>query len=111
MTESVTSNRPVSVDIQETEDNRALIDAIEADNDELVINHFPGLVKMQAPQKLTINRASVEERLGRPWETHEFQMAVVSLAGNISEWDEDQIVISWGRPAEDDEDDEYEDED
>ena len=43
-----------------------------------------------------IKRESVEERLGRTWETHEFQMAIVTLAGNISEWDEDQIVLSWG---------------
>lgn len=93
--------RPVSVDIQETEENRALIDAIEADNADLTINHFPGLVKLQAPGRLVINRESVEERLGRTWETHEFQMAIVTLAGNISEWDEDRIVLSWGRPADD----------
>ena len=93
--------RPVSIDLQETEENRALIDAIEADNPDLTINHFPGLVKLQAPGRLEINRESVEERLGRPWETHEFQMAIVTLAGNISEWDEDQIVISWGRPSDD----------
>lgn len=102
--------RLVSVDMQETEDNRAVIESIEADNDKCTVNHFPGLVKVQAPGRLQINRASVEERLGRGWETHEFQMAIVSLAGNISEWDEDRIVISWGRPVEDDEDDD-EDED
>lgn len=101
--------RLVSVDLQENEGNRALIDAIEADNPDLTINHFPGLVKLQAPGRLEINAASVAERLGRPWETHEFQMAIVTLAGNISEWDEDQIVISWGRPADDDEDDDDED--
>lgn len=103
--------RTVSVDIQETENNRALIDAIEADNSELVMRHLPGIVKLQAPGRLEINRASVEERLGREWETHEFQMAIVTLAGNISEWDEDHIVISWGRPVEDDEDDDDDEED
>lgn len=93
---TATDTRPVSVDIQETEDNRALIEAIEADNEDLVISHIPGLVKLQAPGRLVINRASVEERLGRTWETHEFQLAIVTLAGNISEWDEDRIVLSWG---------------
>ena len=91
-----TDTRPVSVDLQETEENRPLIEAIEADNPDLTINHFPGLVKLQAPGRLVIKRESVEERLGRTWETHEFQMAIVTLAGNISEWDEDQIVLSWG---------------
>lgn len=103
------SQRKVAVDLQETEQNRAVIEAIEADNEELTIAHFPGVVKLSAPGRLEVNRESVEERLGREWETHEFQMSIVSLAGNISKWDEDQIVISWGRPAEDDDDDEDED--
>lgn len=90
------TDRIVSVDLQESEDNRALIEAIESDNDDCMVNHFPGLVKVQSPGKLVIRRESVEERLGRPWETHEFQMAIVTLAGNITEWDEDEIVIAWG---------------
>ncbi len=98
---TVTDTRPVSVDLQETEQNRAVIDAIEADNENLTITHFPGIVKLQAPGRLVIKRESVEERLGRTWETHEFQMAIVTLAGNISEWDEDQIVLSWGNKPRD----------
>jgi phenol hydroxylase P2 protein len=104
MTEQITENRPVSVDLQETEQNRALVTAIEADNADLVINHFPGVVKLQAPGRLEINRESVEAELGREWETHEFQMAIITLSGNISEWDEDRIVISWGPRVEDEED-------
>ncbi|QGF23489.1 MmoB/DmpM family protein [Raineyella fluvialis] len=106
MTEKILDARPVSVDLQETENNRALITAIEADNADLVINHFPGVVKLQAPGRLQINRESVEAQLGRTWETHEFQMAIITLSGNISEWDEDRIVISWGPRVEDDEEDE-----
>lgn len=95
MTERVHQARFVSVDLQETEENRALIEAIEADNDELTVSHFPGIVKLQSPSKLVVNRDSVEDRLGRSWETHEFQMAIVTLAGNIVEWDDDEIVIAW----------------
>lgn len=98
---TTTDTRPVSVDLQETEENRALIDAIEADNEDLTINHFPGVIKLQRPGRLVIKRSSVEERLGRTWETHEFQMAIVTLSGNISEWDEDQIVLSWGHAPRD----------
>ncbi|MEA5153377.1 MmoB/DmpM family protein [Raineyella sp.] len=104
MTENILDNRPVSVDLQETENNRALISAIESDNADLVINHFPGVVKLQSPGRLVINRESVEAELGRTWETHEFQMAIITLSGNISEWDEDRIVISWGPRVEDEED-------
>ena len=38
---------------------------------------------------------ALRERLGREWETHEFQMAIITLAGNITEWDDDEIVLAW----------------
>ncbi|MCA0437891.1 MAG: MmoB/DmpM family protein [Austwickia sp.] len=95
MAERVAQARFVSVDLQETEDNRALIEAIVADNPDIVANHFPGVVKLQSATQLVVKRASVEERLGRDWETHEFQMAIVTVAGNFTEWDEDEIVIAW----------------
>lgn len=95
MSQRVQQARFVSVDLQENEENRALIEAIEADNADLVVQHFPGIVKLQSPSRITVNRDSVEERLGRDWETHEFQMAIVTVAGNIVEWDDDEIVIAW----------------
>lgn len=87
--------RQVSIDLQESEENRALIEAIEADNPQLTIRHLPGLIKLQAPGQIVINRESVESRLGREWETGEFQLAIVSYAGNLSEWDDDQIIVKW----------------
>jgi phenol hydroxylase P2 protein len=87
--------RQVGIDIQESEENRALIDAIKADNPELTIRHLPGLVKVQAAGQIVINRETVEEKLGREWDTGEFQLAIVSYAGNFSEWDDDQIIVKW----------------
>lgn len=92
---SATTTRTVGVDLQENEENRRVVEAIEADNPDLVVRHLPGLVKLQAPGRIEINRASVEQLLGRPWDTHEFQLAIVSYAGNITDWDEDRIVIAW----------------
>lgn len=89
------TKRQVGIDLQESEENRALIDAIEADNPELTIRHLPGLIKLQAPGQIVINRQSVENRLGRAWETGEFQLAIVSYAGNFSEWDDDEIIVKW----------------
>jgi len=94
MTEQTTL-RPVGIDLQESEENRALIDAIKADNPELTVRHMPGLVKLQAAGQIVIKRETVEARLGRPWETGEFQLAIVSYAGNFSEWDDDQIIVRW----------------
>lgn len=95
MTTVPTSQRPVGVDIQESEQNRAVIEAIEADNPDAMVRHMPGLVRVQSPGALVINRESVEQRLGREWETHEFQLAIISYFGHIKEWDDDQIVIAW----------------
>jgi phenol hydroxylase P2 protein len=87
--------RQVGIDIQESEDNRALIEAIKADNPDLTIRHMPGLVKIQSAGQIVINRETVEEKLGRDWETGEFQLAIVSYAGNFAEWDDDQIIVKW----------------
>jgi phenol/toluene 2-monooxygenase (NADH) P2/A2 len=87
--------RLVGVDLQDTEETRALVEAIEADNPDATLRHMPGLVKIQTPGQLVIHRETVEERMGREWETHEFQMSIVSYSGNIAEWDDDRIVIKW----------------
>ena len=87
--------RQVGLDIQDAEENRGLVDAIKADNPELTIRHLPGLLKLQAAGRLVINRDTVEAKLGREWDTGEFQLAIVSYAGNFSEWDDDQIIVSW----------------
>ena len=85
--------RPVGIDLQDNEENRALVEAVEADNDELTVTHLPGLIRLSKSGALVINQASVEERLGRPWETHELQLAIVSYFGHIAEWDDDLIRI------------------
>lgn len=92
---AATESRPVGVDLQENEENRALVEAIEADNDDLTIRHMPGIIRLTKNGQLVINQASVEQRLGRPWETHEFQMAIITYFGEFVEWDDDQIVIAW----------------
>jgi phenol hydroxylase P2 protein len=88
--------RTVGVDLQENNDDaRAVVDAIERDNTDVVVSYLPGLVKLTSPGQLVIKRDTVEELLGRPWETHEFQLVIVSYFGHIAEWDDDQIVIKW----------------
>ena len=92
---SVEQARPVGIDLQESDDNRALVNAIRGDNPEVEIRQLPGLMKLSAPGRIVINRESVEDQLGREWETGEFQLAIVSYTGNFAEWDDDQIVVAW----------------
>ena len=88
-------SRPVGVDLQENEESRAIVEAIEADNVDLTIRHMPGMIRLTKDGQLVINQESVEKRLGRPWETHEFQLAIISYFGEFVEWDDDQIIIAW----------------
>jgi phenol/toluene 2-monooxygenase (NADH) P2/A2 len=90
-----TTMRQVGIDLQESEENRALLEAIRRDNPDLTVRHLPGLVKVQGPGQIVINRETVEDQLGREWETGEFQLALVSYAGNFSEWDDDRIIVRW----------------
>lgn len=92
---STAKTRWVGVDLQDSEDTRMLVEAMEVDNADLTVRHMPGIVKLQSATELVIKRETVEEKVGRPWETHEFQLNIVSYSGNISEWDDDKIVIKW----------------
>jgi phenol hydroxylase P2 protein len=88
--------RPVGVDLQESsDDNRRVVEAIEKDNPDATVTAIPGLIRVQCPGRIVVRRETVEAELGRPWETHEFQMAIVSYFGHIADWDDDQIVIRW----------------
>lgn len=89
------ATRQVGIDMQESDENRAIIAAIRADNPDMEVRRLPGLVKLSAPGQIVINRESVETHLGREWETGEFQLAIVTYTGNFAEWDDDQIVVAW----------------
>ncbi|GAY18034.1 MmoB/DmpM family protein [Mycobacterium sp. shizuoka-1] len=92
----MTATREVGVDLQESgEDVRRMVTAIEKDNPGMRVTHLPGLIKVNSPGKLVIKRETIEDELGREWETHEFQLSIVSYYGNISDYDDDEIVISW----------------
>ena len=88
------SDAPVFIALQATDDMRAVIEAIEADNPHAKVTRYPAMVKIDAPGRLSILRASVEERIGREWDVQELQLGLISLAGNIDET-EDAFVLAW----------------
>ena len=87
--------RNVGVDMQDNDETRPIIEAIERDNPEVAVRRMPGMIKLLVPREMVIQRTTVEEILGREWDTNEFQLSIISLVGNISEWDEDEILIKW----------------
>jgi phenol hydroxylase P2 protein len=88
------SNQLVFIALQSTDDNRPVIDAIEADNPHATVHRYPAMVKIDAPGRLEINRATIEDLIGRTWDMQELQLGLISLAGNIEET-EDQFVLAW----------------
>lgn len=88
------SDQLVFIALQSTDDNRPVIDAIEADNPHATVHRYPAMVKIDAPGRLEINRATIEDLIGRTWDMQELQLGLISLAGNIEET-EDQFVLAW----------------
>ncbi len=88
------STNDVSITLQNTEDARPIVDAILADNPGAVVNHFPAMVKIDCPGKLTIKAESVSDRVGRDWDPQELHLSVISLSGNIDE-DDDIFELAW----------------
>lgn len=84
----------VFIAFQHNEESRPVIDAIVADNPKAVLVHSPGLVKIDAPDSLTIRRATIEEQTGRPYDLQQIHVNLVTLSGHIDE-DDDQLTLSW----------------
>ncbi|HEY0251241.1 MAG TPA: MmoB/DmpM family protein [Kofleriaceae bacterium] len=82
------SEKMVFLALQDTEDARPIREAIEADNPLAVVSQFPGVYKIDAPGRIVVNRESVEQRLGRPWNPQDIHLTLVSLSGNIDETDD-----------------------
>jgi len=57
----------VFIAFQHNEESRPVIDAIVADNPGAQVVHSPGLVKIDAPNSLTIRRSTIEEQRRQTW--------------------------------------------
>ncbi|WP_078119093.1 MmoB/DmpM family protein [Thiosocius teredinicola] len=86
------SNNNVYIALQNNEDARPIVEAIEQDNPSATVNHFPAMVKIDAPGRLEIRRATVEELIGREWDPQEIHLSVISISGNVDETDEAFIL-------------------
>ncbi len=86
----------VFIAFQNNEEARPIIEAIVEDNPGAVCNYSPGMVKIDASDRLVVRRETVEEKLGRDFDLQEIHVNLISLGGNIDE-DDDEFVIHWGR--------------
>ena len=84
----------VFIAFQHNEESRPVVDAIVADNPNAKVVHSPGLVKIDAPNSLTIRRETIEEITGQPYDLQAIQVNLVTLSGHLDE-DDDQLTLSW----------------
>jgi len=78
--------------LQNNEDARPIIEAIEEDNPHAEINHFPAMVKIDARGKLVVKKETVEDKIGRDWDPQEIHISLISLSGNVVE-DDDYFAV------------------
>ncbi len=84
----------VSITLQNNDDARPIIEAIEKDNPNATITYLPAMVKIDCESRLIVKQETVEELIGREWDVQELLMSVISLAGNVDEED-DYFELSW----------------
>jgi phenol hydroxylase P2 protein len=84
----------VSITFQDTENGRRIAEAVLADNPQATVSTMPSMLRIDAAGRLVVNRASVENLIGRTWDVQEMQLDMISLAGNVDE-DDDRFVLEW----------------
>jgi len=84
----------VFIAFQDNEESRPVVDAIVADNPAALVTHSPGLVKIDAPNQLTIRREAIELQTGRKYDLQQIHVNLVTLSGHVDE-DDDQLTLSW----------------
>lgn len=82
--------------LQDNDMSRYIVQAVEEDNPKVTVIYQPAMIRMECEGKLVVNRATVEEKIGREWEIQELQLSLVTLGGNVEE-EEDSLTLSWNQ--------------
>ncbi len=84
----------VFIAFQANDETRPIVEAILADNPGSRLQEQPAMVRIDSERKLTVKRASIEERIGRRFDLQELHVNLISLTGHISETD-DEFTLHW----------------
>lgn len=84
----------VFIAFQANEDTRPIIEAILADNPHAQAEEQPAMVRVSAPGRMTVKRASIEELIGRDYDLQELQINLITLSGHVDE-DDEELTLSW----------------
>lgn len=84
----------VFIAFQANEETRPIVEAIVADNPAAEVEDHPAMVKISAPGSLSVNRATIEELIGRDFDLQELHINLITLSGHVDE-DDDRLTLSW----------------
>lgn len=84
----------VTITLQNNDEGRYIIEAIEQDNADAVKTVYPSMVKFDAPERIVVNKATVEDLIGRDWDVQELHLSIVSIGGQVDEEDE-YFALEW----------------
>lgn len=86
----------VYIALQDNEESRYIVEAIEEDNPEATVIYQPAMIRIENEGYLVIKRESVEERMGRDWEVQALHVNLITLGGNVDETD-DELSLTWNQ--------------
>lgn len=84
----------VYIALQDNDESRYIVEAIEEDNPDATVIHMPAMIRIEKEGRLTINRETVEEKMGRDWDVQELHVNLITLGGNVEE-DDDSLSLHW----------------
>ncbi len=84
----------VYIALQDNDESRYIIEAIEEDNPDATVIHQPAMIRIENENYLVVKRETVEEKMGRDWDVQELHLNLITLGGNVDE-DDDQLSLSW----------------
>lgn len=84
----------VYIALQDNDESRYIVEAIEEDNPEATVIHMPAMTRVEAEGFLAVKRETVEEKMGRDWDVQELHINLITLGGNVDE-DDDQLTLTW----------------
>ena len=84
----------VFIIVQANEEARPIVEALLQDNPHAVAQESPAMVRVEAEGKMTLNRATVEELTGQPFNIQQLHVNLISISGYIDE-DDDYLTVAW----------------
>jgi len=82
--------------LQDVDEARPVIEAIEKDNPGVQVEHQPAMIRLTAEDQLVVNRDTVSEISGYDWDPQDLQLVLISFGGNVDE-DDDHFTIYWNK--------------